>query len=73
LTFGQTTEENCQRLEAAHTKCLRWAAQHGAAFAPQKYQLIHFTRSRKRHDLQATVDIQGFQAGPVPSLRLLGV
>jgi len=34
LTFIKTTEENCQRLEAAHTKCLRWAAQHGAAFAP---------------------------------------
>jgi hypothetical protein len=73
LTFRKTTEENCRRLEAAHAKCLRWAAQHGAAFAPQKYQLIHFTRSRKRHNLQATVDIQGFQAGPVPSLRLLGV
>jgi len=73
LTFGKTTEENCQRLEAAHAKCLRWAAQHGAAFAPQKYQLIHFTRSRRRHNLQATVDIQGFQEGPVPSLRLLGV
>jgi hypothetical protein len=23
LTFGKTTEENCQRLEVAHTKCLR--------------------------------------------------
>ncbi|KYG40593.1 hypothetical protein M433DRAFT_534129 [Acidomyces richmondensis BFW] len=34
LTFGKTTEENCQRLEVAHTKCLRWVAQHGAAFAP---------------------------------------
>jgi len=73
LNFGKTTEENCQRLKPAHAKCLRWAAQHGAAFAPQKYYPIHFTRSRIRHNLQATVDIQGFQEGPVPSLRLLGV
>jgi len=73
LTYGKTTEENCQRLEAAHTKRLRWAAQHGAAFPPLIYQLIHFTRSRSRHNLQATVNIQGFQEGPVPALKLLGV
>ena len=73
LTYGRTTAENCRRLERAHEKCIQWAKRHGAAFAPQKYQLIHFTRSRTAHDLQATVNIQGFQGGPVPNLRLLGV
>lgn len=73
LTFGETTEANCKRLEEAHEKCMQWADRHGAAFAPQKYQLIHFTRSRKKHNLQASVNIPGFQDGPAPSLRLLGV
>jgi hypothetical protein len=73
LAFGETTESNYIKLEAAHDKCLSWAARHGAAFAPQKYQLIHFTRSRKTHNLQATVNIRGFQGNPVPNLRLLGV
>jgi exonuclease III len=73
LAFGETTAANCRKLEAAHDKCLEWAAKHGAAFAPQKYQLIHFTRSRKTQDLQATVNIQGFDGNPVPDLRLLGV
>ena len=72
LTYSNSTEENCRQLERAHQKCLKWASQHGAAFAPQKYQLIHFTRGR-RHNLKATVQIQGFEEGPVPSLRLLGV
>jgi hypothetical protein len=57
LAFGETTRANCKKLEEAHDKCLQWAAKHGAAFAPQKYQLIHFTRSRRAHDLQATVSI----------------
>lgn len=73
LTYRRSTEENCRRLEAAHQKCVQWASRHGAAFAPQKYQLIHFTRSRTRHNLQAAVQIPGFEGGPVPSLRLLGV
>ena len=67
-----STEENCRLLERAHQKCREWAERHGAAFAPQKYQLIHFTRSR-RHNLQATIQIQGFEGHPVQSLRLLGV
>lgn len=72
LTYGDSTRSNCRKLEEAHQKCADWAKRHGAAFAPQKYQLIHFTRSR-RHDMTATIQITGFQQGPVPSLRLLGV
>jgi hypothetical protein len=73
LAFSESREANCKKLEAAHNKCLSWANRHGAAFAPQKYQLIHFTRSRTIHNLQATVNIHGFQGNPVPDLRLLGV
>ena len=73
LAYRKSTKGNCRKLEAAHDKCVEWASKHGAAFAPQKYQLIHFTRSRKRHNLQATVNIPGFEDGPAPSLRLLGV
>jgi hypothetical protein len=73
LAFSESTEADCKKLEAAHNKCLSWANRHGAAFAPQKYQLIHFTRSRTIHNLQATVNIHGFQGNPVPDLRLLGV
>ena len=72
LTYSMSTEDNCRQLEKAHQKCKEWARRHGAEFAPQKYQLIHFTRSRK-HNLKATVQIQGFNGEPLPSLRLLGV
>ena len=65
LTWGMTTEGNCRALERAHQKCIQWADRHGAAFAPQKYQLIHFTRSRKIQNLNASVRIQGFQGQPV--------
>src|SRR5436189_575749 len=46
---------------------------HGAKFEPDKYKLIHFTRQSKKHNLKATVDIPGFNEGPVPSLKMLGV
>jgi hypothetical protein len=65
LTFSRSTEANCWVLERANEKCMAWARTHGATFAPEKYQLIHFTRKPKKCDVQATVRIPKFQDGPV--------
>lgn len=73
LAWSKSTEENCRILENQHEKCEAWAKTHGVKFAPEKYQLIHFTRKRKKHNLKATVHIQGCETKPVASLRLLGV
>src|SRR6266480_335715 len=60
-------------LTEGHTKCQEWAQGHGAKFEPDKYKLIHFTRQPKKHNLKATVDIPGFNEGPVSSLKMVGV
>jgi hypothetical protein len=73
LAWSRSTEENCRILSIQHQKCEEWARTHGVKFAPEKYQLIHLTRKRKKHNLQATITIQGFETKPVTSLRLLGV
>ncbi|KAI0998445.1 hypothetical protein K3495_g9750, partial [Podosphaera aphanis] len=73
LTWSNSTEENCKKLEEQHGICEAWAKKHGVKFAPEKYQLMHFTRARKRHNLQATVDIQGHLTSPQSSLRILGI
>ena len=48
IAWGVSAEDNCRRLNAAHSQCEDWAEEHGAKFAPDKYQLIHFTRGRKQ-------------------------
>ncbi|KAI1002476.1 hypothetical protein K3495_g5726 [Podosphaera aphanis] len=73
LTWSNTTEENCRKLEKQHETRERWAKMHGVKFAPEKYQLMHFTRARKRHNLEATVKIQGQLTKPQSSLRVLGI
>ena len=73
LTFSNTTEQNCRILESLHEKCLLWAHQHGASFAPDKYKLIHFSRHTKHVNLRATIDIQGVRVAPVTKLRVLGI
>jgi hypothetical protein len=47
IAWGLSEEHNCRRLTAVHDECEVWARDHGARFAPDKYQLIHFTRSRR--------------------------
>jgi len=42
-------------------------------FAPKKYYLIYFTRSYKKFNMKATVNIHGFTEGPVSNLHVLGV
>ncbi|KAI0995575.1 hypothetical protein K3495_g12605, partial [Podosphaera aphanis] len=73
LTWSNTTEENCQKLEQLHEKCIAWAKSHGVKFAPDKYQLMHFSRARKRHNFQAPIRIQGHTTNPQTSLRILGI
>jgi hypothetical protein len=54
LTYGTSTAANCRLLEWVHEQCLAWAARHGMSFAPNKYELTHFTRSRTKFDLKAS-------------------
>ena len=73
LTWSDSTELNCRTLERVHQICEDWARKHGAKFAPDKYSLIHFSRTRSRHDMQACIQIQGHETQPSPSIRLLGL
>ena len=54
LIYLESIEENCKKLEQVHGKLLQWAQKHGMKFAPMKYELIHFTRS-KRFNLKASI------------------
>ena len=58
--------KNYRQLKAAHNYYAKWANQHSTAFAPDKYQLIHFTR-QQRHataDLVSIVRIIGCEIAP---------
>src|SRR5947207_4150474 len=47
ITWGDSAQENCTRLEEEHKRCMDWSRRHGSKFAPDKYKLIYFT-SRTR-------------------------
>ena len=77
ITWGDSAQENCKRLEEAHEKCMDWSRRHGSKFAPDKYKLIHFTRRRRdpNRDLASAIKIEGFseEIKPETKLRVLGV
>uniref|UniRef100_A0A9Q8UTM3 RNA-directed DNA polymerase from mobile element jockey n=1 Tax=Passalora fulva TaxID=5499 RepID=A0A9Q8UTM3_PASFU len=73
LAWSGSTEENCALLEERHRQCEKWAREHGAKFAPDKYQLIHFSKAKTKHNLAAPVKIQGFETHPTRELRVLGI
>ena len=41
--------------------------------APHKYELIHFTTARKKHNLQASIRLGNIEKEPTTSVRVLGV
>ena len=41
-------------------------------FAPMKYKLIHFTRS-KRFNLEASIHLGGIEKAPKSEVRVLGI
>lgn len=74
ITWSDSAAQNCRRLEKAHEFCSKWAKRYGAVFAPEKYQLIHFTKRRGlTEDLKSTIVIGGKQAELLQSMKVLGV
>ena len=75
ITWSASAEQNCRRLTEAHQLCERWAERHGAKFAPEKYQLIHFTRNRRtaRENLANSITIGEHRIDSKATVKLLGV
>jgi reverse transcriptase-like protein len=73
IAWGKTTRGNCNNLERVHERCLEWADRHGAQFAPDKYELMHLTRSPRRFDLDQTLQLGEIVKRPVVEVRVLGL
>ncbi len=73
LAYSESTEANCKYLEKAHEICLHWARTHGAAFAPQKYELIHLSRTPKKFNMKMAINFDNVVIEPGSSLRVLGL
>jgi hypothetical protein len=73
LAYSKSTEQNCATLGQIHERCLDWASRHGMKFAPHKYELIHFTTARKKHNLQATIKVGSIEKLPSTQVKVLGV
>ena len=73
LAYSKSTKQNCATLSQVHERCLDWATRHGMKFAPHKYELIHFTTARKKHNLQASIKVGGIEKLPTKQVKVLGV
>ncbi len=62
---------NAQRLRRAWERCERWARTRGMKFAPQKSELMHFTRAHRA--LTTRVQLGDTTIEPVESTRFLGI
>ena len=80
LVTGETAQENCMRLNQIHKKMVDWASKHGAVFAPQKYELLHFFKKVKKASTEESGSTVQVQVGnltqevrPSTTARYLGV
>ena len=71
LSFSSDIEANCRRLESAWKQCEAWAQTRGMQFAPQKSELLHFTRTHQAPTQR--VQLGSAVVKPVESARFLGV
>jgi len=73
LAWGQTTEQTCETLGKTLEKAQRWASTHASVFAPNKFQLTHFTRSRKRINTEASIHTEWGEIRPEATCKYLGL
>lgn len=72
LSYGDSTEATCSQLEEVHQQAEEYARTHGMKFAPGKYALTHFSRT-KQFNMQKAVKLEGIIVEPVEALRILGL
>lgn len=78
LAISPSLEANCQSLSISLQEALDWGSMEGITFAPDKYELIHFSRRKDDQDPSQTPRVE---AGTVtvsestrrPYLRWLGI
>jgi len=71
LEIGKTTEEVAAALSHELEDALQWGRDNAVAFAPDKYELIHFTRKRDRS--VPLIRVNGAPIQPKDVVRWLGV
>jgi Reverse transcriptase (RNA-dependent DNA polymerase) len=73
LTYGTLTEENCESLKRMHAACETWAKRHSSEFLVKKYELIHFSRTPRRFNIEASIDLNTNLVRLRPEVRVLGI
>lgn len=73
LVWGKTTEQTCDALGRILEKAQRWASTHASIFAPNKFQLTHFTRSLKRINTDMPIQTEWGEIKPKATCRYLGL
>ena len=73
LTYGGSIERNYKILEETHRKYLDWAAIYSAKFTPEKYEVIHLTRTPRRFNITAAPIFGTVRLDTKQHIRVLGV
>ena len=73
LAWADTTDETCRKLQEALQTAERWAAAHASLFAPDKFQLTHFTRATSRLDTSKPIRTRWGEIKPSPTCKYLGL
>jgi hypothetical protein len=73
LCWGKSTEETCARLGRTMEMATQWATKHASVFAPSKFQLTHFTRRRRRFDMEHPVTVAQREITPTQTSKYLGL
>jgi ribonuclease HI len=73
LAWGKTTERTCEILGTILEKAQQWATTHASVFAPDKFQLTHFTRSHKHINVDAPIQTDWGEIKPSPTCKYLGL
>ena len=71
LVYGEITKGNYHTLKLVYKICLRWVATYRVSFVLQKYELVHLTRSPRRFNMKAIVDLGSVVTKLKISIRVL--
>lgn len=73
LTYEESMKRNCRVLDEIYDRCEQWSKTHGIKFSKTKHKLIHFTRTSKWFNMNASVELTKHQIDSKSDIRVLKV
>ena len=73
LTYSESTKRNCEIWKKTWNKAVEWTKKHDFKFNEWKHELIHFSKTSKKYNINVNITLKEHQINASIDLKILKI